>query len=359
MRIEQLQLEDKAEFIAYCVRHRSEVDDSFLYEQDLEKFEPDEDNPTLVIKEDGAIIAVASLILDDYHRRGRQGRFRILHSEKPDTEVYALLLNGMMEHIAQVGHEKYISKVECVEQAEHVEYAERIEHVQKAEHAEHAERVEQVEHVEHVKRVEHREGLEKVFLFVPLVNEALAAHVEELHFSVERYVFLLINDMKEIQPLTLPEGYSIRAFQPGHDEEAWCHIRNTAFAQLTGSTTPMTLKMLQDQMSQPAFLEGGMLLLLHEDTPIGIIRGANDEYEGEAAMNIGPLAILPAYQGKGLGRQLLRASLAFANSLDYKKTVLCVNGENERAKALYVQEGFVQVEGVTAYEYYLNRINGQ
>ncbi|WP_028590889.1 GNAT family N-acetyltransferase [Paenibacillus massiliensis] len=356
MKIEQLQHEDRAEFIAYCVRHRSEVDDSFLYEQDLDKFVPDEDNPTLVMKEEGAIIAVASLILDDYHRRGRQGRFRIFHSEKPDTEVYALLLKGMMEHIAQLGHEKYISQADRVEQAEHVEYAEHIEHVQKAEHAE---RVEQVEHVEHVKRIEHMEGLEKVFLFVPLVNEALAAHVEELHFSVERYVFLLVNDMKEIQPLTLPEGYSIRTFQPGRDEEAWCHIRNTAFAQLTGSTTPMTLQMLQNQMSQPAYLEGGMLLLLHEDTPVGIIRGADDEYEGEAAMNIGPLAILPAYQGKGLGRQLLRASLACANSLDYKKTVLCVNGENERAKALYVQEGFVQVEGVTAYEYYLNRSNGQ
>ncbi|MNW31360.1 Mycothiol acetyltransferase [compost metagenome] len=310
MRIEQLQPEDRAEFIAYCLRHRSEVDDSFLYEQDLEKFEPNEENPTLVIKEAGAIIAAASLILDDYHRRGRQGRFRIFHSEKLDTEVYSLLLDGMIEHIAQV------------------------------------------EHADPMK------GLEKVFLFVPLVNEALAAHVEELHFSVERYVFLLINDMKEIQPLTLSEGYSIRAFQPGQDEEAWCHIRNTAFAQLTGSTTPMTLKMLQNQMSQPAYLEGGMLLLLHEDTPVGIIRGADDEYEGEAAMNIGPLAILPAYQGKGLGRQLLRASLAFANSLDYKKTVLCVNGENERAKALYVKEGFVQVEGVTAYEYYLDKTNG-
>lgn len=319
MRIEQLQPEDRAEFIAYCLRHRSEVDDSFLYEQDLEKFEPNEENPTLVIKEDGAIIAAASLILDDYHRRGRQGRFRIFHSEKLDTEVYSLLLDGMIEHIARVEHGKYVG---------------------------------QVEHVEHA---EPMKGLEKVFLFVPLVNEALAAHVEGLHFTVERYVFLLINDMKEIQPITLPEGYSIRAFQPGQDEEAWCHIRNTAFAQLTGSTTPMTLKMLQDQMSQSAYLEGGMLLLLHEDTPVGIIRGADDEYEGEAAMNIGPLAILPAYQGKGLGRQLLRASLAFASSLDYKKTVLCVNGENERAKALYVQEGFVQVEGVTAYEYYLDK----
>lgn len=68
-------------------------------------------------------------------------------------------------------------------------------------------------------------------------------------------------------------------------------------------------------------------------------------------MNIGPLAILPAYQGKGLGRQLLRAALDFAQKKKYKKAMLCVNADNERAKKLYLKEAFVQIEGVVAYEY--------
>ena len=72
-------------------------------------------------------------------------------------------------------------------------------------------------------------------------------------------------------------------------------------------------------------------------------------------MNIGPLAILPEYQGKGLGRQLLRASLQFAKENSYKRTILSVNGENERAQALYIQEGFKQVEGVTCYQFELEK----
>ena len=72
-------------------------------------------------------------------------------------------------------------------------------------------------------------------------------------------------------------------------------------------------------------------------------------------MNIGPLAIIPEYQGKGLGRILLRTILNFAKDKNYKRTILCVNAENERAKALYIQEGFKQVEGVVCYKYDLIR----
>jgi GNAT superfamily N-acetyltransferase len=46
-----------------------------------------------------------------------------------------------------------------------------------------------------------------------------------------------------------------------------------------------------------------------------------------------------------LGRSLLRAVLLFAKDKGYKAAILCVNAENERAKALYIQEGFKQVEG--------------
>jgi mycothiol synthase len=37
----------------------------------------------------------------------------------------------------------------------------------------------------------------------------------------------------------------------------------------------------------------------------------------------------------------------------YKRTILSVNGENERAQALYIQEGFKQVEAVVCYQYFL------
>ena len=53
--------------------HKMEIDDSFLYDEDLRDFKPDEDNPTyIVIDEDNKIKAVASLIADEYNRRGKK-----------------------------------------------------------------------------------------------------------------------------------------------------------------------------------------------------------------------------------------------------------------------------------------------
>lgn len=288
--------DEKKDFITYCKKHRSELDDSFLYDEDLANFEPDEENPTFVVRENGKVAAAASLILNDYHRRGKNGRFRIFHAETQDFESYSLLLTEILRCAA---------------------------------------------------------GLDKVFLFVPIVNKKLAANMERLGFAIERYAFILTRELGVCPSVELPGGYSIRTFQPENDEEAWCYIRNTAFLNLKGNSTPITRDMVHKLLSQPEYLEGGMMMLLHKDTPVGIIRGAHDDYEGAPAMTIGPVAILPAYQGKGLGKQLLRAALKFARQKNYQKTMLCVNAENESAKALYMQEGFVQAEGVAEYAYFL------
>lgn len=72
-------------------------------------------------------------------------------------------------------------------------------------------------------------------------------------------------------------------------------------------------------------------------------------------MNIGALAVIPEYQGKGLGRSLLRASLHFAKEKSYDRTILCVNADNERAKSLYLREGFKEAEAVVCYGYDLVR----
>ncbi|MBP3040852.1 GNAT family N-acetyltransferase [Bacillaceae bacterium Marseille-Q3522] len=294
MQAEKLLRKDKADFIAFCLKHRSKVDVSFLYDEDLENFAPDEENPTFIVKKGGKIIAAASLIMDDYHRRGRCGRFRIFYSEDKNLNIYSMLLSEAIKHIKEI---------------------------------------------------------DKVFLFVPVTNSELSDNIKRLDFAVDRYVYLLVKEITGPQVMDLPEGCTIREFQSGKDEDDWCFIRNTAFANLRGNSTPITPEMVRKQVSNPDYLEGGLLFLMHHHHPVGIIRGANDKYEGEPAINIGPLAILPEYQGKGLGRQLLRAMLDFAQKKKYKKVILCVNADNERAKELYLREGFVQMEGVIAYEH--------
>jgi mycothiol synthase len=63
MRVEPLGHERLADFVKYCLKHRKEVDESFLYDEDLHAFRPGKDNPTYVLVDvQGELIGVASLI---------------------------------------------------------------------------------------------------------------------------------------------------------------------------------------------------------------------------------------------------------------------------------------------------------
>ncbi|MBY0123541.1 GNAT family N-acetyltransferase [Bacillus sp. S/N-304-OC-R1] len=298
MKAEYVSNEKLGDFIAFCANHRHKVDESFLYDEDLKNFQPDNENPAYVITDqNGNVNAAASLIMDDYHRRGKNGRFRIFYSEIEDPAYYQELLNAIKNHTSE---------------------------------------------------------LEQAFVFIPLEQETEMKLAEEINFTVERYSYLLVRDDLGVPNVSLPADYEIRPFRPGSDEEVWCKIRNKGFANLKGSETPITAEMVSKMISASSYLEGGMKILYHKEKPVGIVRGAKDEFEDSPIMNIGPLAILPEYQGKGLGRNLLRAALQFAKEKSYDRTILCVNADNEGAKALYLQEGFKQVHGVACYVYNFN-----
>ncbi|HWQ30190.1 MAG TPA: hypothetical protein VN549_04295, partial [Negativicutes bacterium] len=69
MKVEVLTDEKVNAFIEFCKKHRHEVDDSFLYEEDLNGFLPGEENPTtVVVGQQGEIVAAASIMMNDYYR---------------------------------------------------------------------------------------------------------------------------------------------------------------------------------------------------------------------------------------------------------------------------------------------------
>lgn len=297
MRVEGLEKGRILDFVAYCKKHRNEIDDSYLYDFELLKFEIGDENPTyLAVNQQDEIVGAVSLVIDDYHKRGRRARFRIFHTETEDPQVYQLLFKEVLKHAT---------------------------------------------------------NLDKVFLFIPVVNKKLIKMIEGLKFTVERYAFLLVREDLDVPEVHLPEGYELKSFRPGQDEENWLTVRNAAFSTLKGSETPITMEGVKKLLTDDDYLEGGMMILFDQEKPVGVIRGAADEYNADPIMNIGPVAILPDYQGRGLGQSLLRASLRFAREKGYKRTILSVNGENERAQALYIKEGFKQVEAVVCYQYFL------
>ncbi len=295
MKTEILRNDRVEDFASFCKKHRSKVDESFLYDEHLRNFHPDAENPTYIITNlQGEIVASASLIIDDYHKRGKKGRFRIFYSEVEDIAYYRALKDAILHHVT---------------------------------------------------------GLDYIFVFVQDMNTKMMDFFNELIFSPERYIYFLKREGLEAPQYTVPDEYEIKAFQVGKDEENWCHIRNSAFASLKGNDTPVTREMVTKMVSSSDYIDGGLMLIYHKDKPVGIIRGTADEFENSPAMNIGPIAILPEYQGRGLGRILLRATINFGIENNYSTIVLGVNAENEKARDLYIQEGFEQVEAVACYRY--------
>ncbi|MDN3956811.1 GNAT family N-acetyltransferase [Sporolactobacillus laevolacticus] len=301
MGIEKLKKERVKDFLNYCTKHRAELDDSYLYGEEFEKFEPNDENPTYILIDDAEkIIGAASLVIDDYYRSGKKARFRIFHTETGNASDYKELLQAVSKHA---------------------------------------------------------EGMDSVFVFIPLTNKALLNMVESLDFKLWRYSFLMVKENISEYPIELPENYSIRPLIPGKDEAVWCEIRNEGFAKLPGSETPMTEEIIRDRMTGSDYLEDGALILYHQDRAIGIVQGLDDEYDNAPIMCIGPLAIIPEYQGCGLGRTLLRASINYAKQHGYTRTILCVDGKNERAKTLYLHEGFKDVHADVAYTFDLKQRN--
>ncbi|MFD0828074.1 GNAT family N-acetyltransferase [Neobacillus sp. M.A.Huq-85] len=299
MKVEALNIEKINDFIEYCRKHRNEVDGSYLFDENLNEFEPNKENPTYIVaNKKGQAIAAASLMIDDYHQRGRTARFRIFHSKKKNPKCFQLLLQSIFNHT---------------------------------------------------------KNLDKIFLFIPLNNKSLSKSIEQLGFTVERYSFLMVREDLEVPMVIFPNGYTIKTFRSSKDEEIWCKVRNAGFANLKGSETPITPEDVKKMVSSGDYLEGGMKILFHKEKPVGVVRGAADKHDDEPIMNIGPLAILPEYQRKGLGRVLLRASLQYARDHFYKRTILSVNGENEGAKELYHKEGFKEVDAFACYQFVLKK----
>jgi len=296
-KIVELNSENLKDFTDFCRKHRDQVDDSYLFEEDLNSFEYNPENPTFLYMEGKKIVAAASLIIDEYNRRGNRARFRILYSEKDNKAIYDSIFHRILIHAADMN---------------------------------------------------------KVYLFVPSDNIALMGRIEDLGFKAERFIHLMISEINSVPQENLPEGYEIGAEDLIEEAEDFCKVRNEAFAFVTGNEIPICTEMILTYEDKDDYLPGGMMVLRHNGKAVGTIRCTKDEYEGKPVMNIGSLSVIPEYQHKGLGSLMLREAFRFAEKSGFKRTILSVNENNKGARRIYDAGGFVEVGGVVSYEYKIN-----
>jgi mycothiol synthase len=157
------------------------------------------------------------------------------------------------------------------------------------------------------------------------------------------------------RPLTehLPEvtmQTTMRSFLPGLDDDVWLALNNRAFHNHP-EQGEWTFSNLQDRMKETWFDARGFLLLTQGEQLIAFcwtkIHGghlySHDDYKTHDHDPIGEIYAMgvdPNFQGKGLGRAITIAGLAYLRRQGLMSAMLYVDAENRAAIKLYKNLGF-------------------
>jgi mycothiol synthase len=160
-----------------------------------------------------------------------------------------------------------------------------------------------------------------------------------------------LHQMRIPLPLEDPVDLPLRPFRPGIDDEAWLATNNRAF-EWHPDQSNWTVDKLRERMAEPWFEADGFLLL---DGPDGAIAGfCWTKFHAKQTPPMGEIYVIgvdPAHQGRGLGRALTVAGLAW--QWDHHEPpvgMLYVEHDNAAAVHLYGELGFTIHHDDVAYE---------
>jgi ribosomal protein S18 acetylase RimI-like enzyme len=155
---------------------------------------------------------------------------------------------------------------------------------------------------------------------------------------------MLLDDLSRVPEPELPSGVVLRVFDADReDTAAYVDLMNASFGS---HPTPIswTRQQVDRAHAMPGFDTGGIALLARSDRPttlIGFVRThAEHDDAGRRFGEVALVGILPEWRGLGLGRALLRWSIARFRSLGLTEAELLVVAANDRALSIYRAEGF-------------------
>lgn len=282
MKVVKLTEKNIPTFKQYFKQYSHEQDES---NPPLDDFTTGENDPVYLLVNGSEIRGAAALMLHPEYREVRQARLRMFHAADGDYLSYLKLLNSILLHTS---------------------------------------------------------GLTSIYGFIEDNYSNIAKIWEDLGFESRRFAWILTRDTKEFTGPQFPEGYELRTFRDGIDEEHWCSIINDAFGHSLGHVR-MTPERLEHWRLDPAYINGGMKLLWHNDTPVATLSMTKGKHKGKDLIFIEAIGVAGDYQGKGLGKNLLRTGIQYAADSGSPGVMLSVNGENDKAADMYFREGFKKV----------------
>ncbi|MFI9646504.1 mycothiol synthase [Streptomyces sp. NPDC052040] len=152
-------------------------------------------------------------------------------------------------------------------------------------------------------------------------------------------------DELEVSEPKLPDGVTVRAFEPGRDDTAWLAVNAAAFAHHPEQGS-LTQRDLDDRKAEPWFDPQGFFLAEREgeDGPELIGFHWTKVHAEEQLGEVYVLGVRPGAQGGGLGRALTAIGLRHLTAQGLPTAMLYVDADNAAALAVYERLGFSTYE---------------
>ncbi|GCD43793.1 mycothiol synthase [Streptomyces paromomycinus] len=145
----------------------------------------------------------------------------------------------------------------------------------------------------------------------------------------------------ELAEPELPEGVSVRTFQPGTDDAAWLEANAAAFAHHPEQGS-LTQRDLDDRKAEPWFDPKGFFLAERDGRLVGFHWTKIHAAEGLGEVYV--VGVRPDAQGGGLGKALTAIGLRHLAGQGVPTAMLYVDADNVPAVTVYERLGFTTHE---------------
>ncbi|WP_291053419.1 mycothiol synthase [Herbiconiux sp.] len=151
-------------------------------------------------------------------------------------------------------------------------------------------------------------------------------------------------------PGALPEGFSVTTFRGGADVDEWVALNARVFAG-HAEQGGLTADDLRFRMSESWFEPEDFLLLRDASGRLVGYNWLKIEPDDPRVAEIYVVGVEEGHAGQGLGRELMNRGLARMAARGASQAALYVDGDNERAVALYRSLGFTDHTIDVQYEH--------
>ncbi|MCH8109140.1 MAG: GNAT family N-acetyltransferase [Chloroflexi bacterium] len=152
-----------------------------------------------------------------------------------------------------------------------------------------------------------------------------------------------------LPPVGLPDGFWLRSFNLGEDEEILTDLQNTAFGQNWGFS-PNTVEQISARVRLSRSNPEGIIFIVDGDRVSGYNWTLRSFNENNSTGWVAMTGVHPDYRGRGLGKSVVLAGMEYLKSKNVDGIELEVDSENDPARELYLKIGYKKIGQTVWFE---------